>query len=440
MGKELDTTANAGMLKRVYGDFTDIFANQKMTYNQFFKTPATPKIRNGGVGYYFGVRQGNYEGIGARGQGQMLPSPLDADSTQGVIGPKAIYGSLRMEGLLIEVGKSDTEAFVNVQSDAVQNMYDAMIVDLNRQCHGDGTGLLATLSTAASAKTGATWTITCDNDRGVRYLKKGMLVDFFESTSIDEDTVTSRIASINPTTKVVTMEANAGTYLSTHPIAAARSYSLDDSQSVASGAFVVRTGARLATHAVTTTYEIAGMNAMFDDGTLLTTFEGINTSNDPEFKANILGNSDVNRELSEDLMLSAMDMTAARSSKTADIIRTGLGQRRKYFGLLKPDLRYAPSTFVGGYENLGFSQNQAVTMVFDPVTQPNRMYFEPKGCIKRYEVIPIGWGGFDPNIMHWRQDYDQAAMYLRTYTNLGVEERNALTLLDDLTEPANTPF
>ena len=91
MGKELDTTANAGMLKRVYGDFTDIFANQKMTYNQFFKSPKTPKIRNGGVGYYFGVRQGNYEGIGARGEGQLLPSPLDADSTQGVISPKAIY-------------------------------------------------------------------------------------------------------------------------------------------------------------------------------------------------------------------------------------------------------------------------------------------------------------------------------------------------------------
>jgi hypothetical protein len=139
-------------------------------------------------------------------------------------------------------------------------------------------------------------------------------------------------------------------------------------------------------------------------------------------------------------MLAAMDLTAARSDRTVDLIRMGLGQRRKYFALLAPDVRYTPGVLLGGYEKLAFSQNAAVSIIVDPVTQPNRLFFEPDGVIKKYELTPIGWGGFDPNKMHWREDYDEGTMFLRTYTQLGVEERNALTLLSDLSEPSNVPY
>jgi len=126
----------------------------------------------------------------------------------------------------------------------------------------------------------------------------------------------------------------------------------------------------------------------------------------------------------------------------SNIIRMGLGQRRKYFDLLSSDIRFAPTKLEGGYETLSFSQNAAVKILIDPMTQPNRLYFEPDGAIKKYELTPIGWGGFDANKMHWRSGYDEADLFLRTYTNLGVENRPALTVLDNLTEPvgATMPF
>ena len=70
------------------------------------------------------------------------------------------------------------------------------------------------------------------------------------------------------------------------------------------------------------------------------------------------------------------------------------------------------------------------------------MYFEPDGVVEKYELTPLGWGGFDPNHMHWREGYDEYTMFLRIYTNIGTEKRNALTLLDDLVEPAGAtmPF
>jgi hypothetical protein len=250
-----------------------------------------------------------------------------------------------------------------------------------------------------------------------------------------------RISSINPITKVVTFEdvdANT-TYKSFHPEIAAQSYT-NDANTVASGSFLVRQGARLAAHVVTTRYELDGMDAMFDDGDALSVFENITIASHPMFKANRIENSAVNRELSIDLMLASMDMTYGRTGEMVTKMYAGLGQRRKYFALLANDVRYAPGQFVGGYEKLSFTQNGAVDMIIDPMCPPNSIYMEAGSVIKKYELTPIGFGGMDQQKMHWREGYDQSTMFLRVYTNLGVEKRPSLTLLGDLTEPSNQPW
>lgn len=440
----LDTSALAYQFKQVYGKLiTDLFARHTMTYNQFDESPRKAEIRPGGTGFYFSTRQGDVEGVGGRVENAILPEPLPGDGVQGIITPRLIYAVIRMSGLAIEAGKSDQMAFVNAQTDATMNAYNSLVSDLNRQCHGDGWGLLGTTSAAATPGTSAaTWTAAFDNDRGTRYMKKGMICDFYQSTTLDVTASAVRISSINPITKVVTFEAigDGKNYRAYHPIVAAQSYTITTA-SIASGSFMVRYGARLASHATTgNSRELVGLDGQFDDGTLLDAFEGITIATDPEFKANVMSNASVNRALSIDLMLAAMDMSAARSHTPVNCMRLGLGQRRKYFGLLSPDIRFSPKELKGGYEVLSFSQNSAVEMVVDPVTQPNQIYFEPKKTIKKYELTPIGWGGFDPNKMHWRPDYDQATMFLRCYLNLGCEERQSLTLLKDLTEPANAPW
>ncbi len=448
MATTMDTTALAYQFKRVYGDtIAELFARHTMTYNQFAKSSRKAQYRPGGAGYYFSVRQADPQAVGGRAENAYLPEPLPSEGTQGHISPKLIYAVIRMSGLAIEAGKGNLAAFVEAQGDATMGAYKALVDDLNRMCHGDGYGLLATLSSSSDTlSTSTTWTITCDNDVGVRYLRRGMIVDFYDGTAIDQSSVASRIASIDPINKTAEMEAVAATgaggsaYQAYHPITAARTYTIA-AAAVPDGAYVVRYGARLATHATTNAfYELMGLLGMYDDGTRLASFEGITISSNPEFKANIISNSGVNRELSIDLMLASMDMSVARSGERPTLIRMGLGQRRKYFGLLAPDIRYSPGELKGGYETLKFSQDAGVSIIVDPMTQPNKLFFEPEGAIKRYELTPIGWGGFDPNKMHWRENYDQATMFLRTYTNLGVEKRNALTLLDDLVEPSHMPF
>ena len=427
-------TAIADTLKNVYGSgLTNQFADERTTYNQFGKSERKPR----GLGYFFGLRYARAQGVGTRAESGLLPDPLSGKYDQGKIVPKYIYGSLRLTGPAIEAAKGDAAAFVDGLSDAVDDLYQALINDLNRQACGDGFGLLATLSAASDNLTtsSTSWTITADNDQGVARLVPGMVVDFFNGTAIDESAVASRIQSVGYTGKTAEMEFNDGTYKANHPIVAARSYTIA-TDTVALGSFVVRSGARAASHATTDDpVEMVGLDGIYDDGSLLATFENVLLSSFPQWKANILGNSSVNRELTLNLMLQALDVTRTRSDKRVSIMRMGLGQRRKYANLLLPDIRFAPTVLKGGYETLTFAGGDgSVQIIVDPDLSPNKIYFEPAGVIQKYEMTSLGWGNLDQQI-HQRAGYDEWDQFLRIYTNLGCEQRNSLTLLKDLVEP-----
>ncbi|MCK5613675.1 hypothetical protein KAR91_68050, partial [Candidatus Pacearchaeota archaeon] len=318
----IDNDAIAYQYKRVYGDLiTDLYKRHVMTYNQFEQSSRKAKVTPYGAGFYFGLRTKDVEGVGGRNPNgsAFLPEPIAGAGVQGVISPKAIYAVIRMTGMAISAGKSDIGALVEAQGDATMNAYNSLVSDLNRQCHGDGFGGMAVLSTTSDTlSTSATWTVTCDNDLGTRYLKDGMIVDFYESGTFDITSKASRISSINPNTRVVTMEKNDSGYITYHPLTVSSTVSAG---TIASAAVMCRYGARSSTthDTANAAYELTGLLGMFDDGTLIDAFEGVTISTYPKFKANILENSSVNRELSEDLMLAGVDLTQTRSDSMATL-------------------------------------------------------------------------------------------------------------------------
>jgi hypothetical protein len=424
------------LLKTVYGTgLSEQFPLEVITYNQFTTSSRKPT----GLGYKFGMNIANPQGIGARADAGILPDPLPGKQDNGLIVPAYNYGVLRTSGPAIEASKGDLSAFISALEGDVDRIYEGLLHDLNRQCWGDGFGKLGTLSAASdSLSTTTTWTATCDNALGVKYMQEGMVVDFYASGgAIDQSAVASRISAINLDTKVVTFEANDGTYKTNHPIVAARSYTIA-TDTVPAASQIVRIGARDAAFATTDTpIEMIGLEGIFDDGTLLASFEGITVANQNKWKANILSNSSVDRELTIDLMLRACDRSRARSGRMVNCIRMGLGQRRKYANLLINDVRYAPQQLEGGYEKLTFSGGDGgVEIVVDPVAQPGKMYFEQKGVIQKYEMTPLGWSDLDGAQLSRRPGYDQFDQFLRLYANLGCENRNSLTKITDLVEPS----
>jgi hypothetical protein len=263
-----------------------------------------------------------------------------------------------------------------------------------------------------------------------------MIVDFYNSAgAVDQNVVAQRIQSINPVTKTITMEALSTDFQALHPLVAARTYTVGTG-TIPAASQMVRYGARDAAFATTDTpVEITGLDGIFDDGTLLASFEDITVASYPRWRAGILGNSGVDRELSLDLLLQAVDVMRVRAGKKPGVMRMGLGQRRKYFNQLAPDVRFSPGTFKGGYEELTFAAGDgSIRMVIDPLATPGRIFLHPDGAIEKFEMTPIGWGNLDQQI-HQRAGYDEWDQFLRLYTNLGTEDRNSLVLVKDLVEP-----
>jgi hypothetical protein len=426
-------------LKEVYGDMADQFNDEKITYNQFPKSDRKP----GGKGYVFAVRYARNQGTGGRAESGKLPDPLVGTFDQGTILPRYIYGSMRITGPAIALGSGDQMAFVNSQADQIEDIYQSILVDLNRQCHWDGFGQIGRLSAAVTYPGATAWAATFDNDIGIQYFQEGMLIDFYSSSGASQvlDTaagaVGCRVATVNPSTKVVSFQAGAASYITNHPNLISAGTNVT-AVTIPNGGLAVKSGARAYTgHATSATpTEVTGLKGIYDDGTLLDTYESISADDIPKWRANMIGNSGVNRELSIDLMLNAVDVARIRSGKKIDTIRMGLGQRRKYANLLMPDVRFAPTVLKGGYETLTFSGGDgSLSIVVDPPTQPNMIFFEPNGVIQKYELTPLGWGNLDGSQMHQRAGYDEYDAFLRIYTNIGVEQRNCLSLLYDLVEP-----
>jgi hypothetical protein len=187
-----DTTNLTETLKYVYGEgITNQFNDEKITYNQL---PMSDR-EIGGKGYVFAARYSRNQATGAIGESVALPTPLVGKTDQGLIVPKYNYATMRITGPAIAIGRGNQAAFVDSLSDQVEDTYQALVVDLNRQCHWDGWGQLGRLTAGASYTGNATWAGTFDNDIGVQYFQEGMLVDFYVSAGTSHDVNTGTCAA-----------------------------------------------------------------------------------------------------------------------------------------------------------------------------------------------------------------------------------------------------
>jgi hypothetical protein len=431
-----DMTALTDMLKEVYGTgLQQQFNDEMISFNTLEKADAKYDLR--GKGFTFGARVSRAQGsIGGRKESEMLPAPTPGKQDNGKITPTYQYGRLRITGPMLEAAKGDAAAFVDGLDDGISDVYEALKWDCERQFHGDGFGLLATVAAASTATPAtSTWTVTVTSTKGVQYLRPGMIVDFFQSTAIDADTVAQRVLSLDAANNQIKFEGFSQDYVAYHPIAAVRSYT-NDTDTVAAASLIVTMGARETTHATTNTArEMTGIEGQYDDGTLLASFENITVSGNEWWKANILSNSGTARELTEDLMIQAYDLGRIQGGAKPNRIRMGLGQQRKYFALHSPDVRFQPQVVKGGFKTLQFAAGDGdCDILIDPLTQPGKMYFEPRGIIKKYIQRELDWMKMD-QMMHWVSGYDQWDMALAMYGNIGCEQRNCLTKITDLKEP-----
>lgn len=132
--------------------------------------------------------------------GGTLPSPGNETEVDAIVAIRYHAESLELTDQLIKQATGNENSFINILEDRAKRLGRAMRKKMNVQVFGDGTGLLATITSSPSSAT----TFTVDK---TQYLAIGQVIDVLTKSNGAGSAVGVRITAINKSTLTVTVSA-----------------------------------------------------------------------------------------------------------------------------------------------------------------------------------------------------------------------------------------
>jgi hypothetical protein len=365
----------------------------------------------GGQGLYFTTHMGgNQEGIGSRSERDDLPAAGRQRYKQGFIKWFYDYGTVEITGPAIHAAKNNVQAFANLKTKEVQGITADKIKDYNRQVYGKGDAVLATVTADGPAAN----TFYVDDPM---YLRKNMMIDVWNANvnAIDSRQITD-----------ITLDGT-GWYVT---------YDGAD-VAAANGWLVIREDNASLVGGVRTPKEIEGLQKIIDDGTVASTYLNISRTANPLWNGHVLDNGGAKRNITEDLLFEAEDRIVRATGESWDYLRTGLGQKRKYFDICKGDRRYMTGVFDAGYERLDFN-GRKITIDID--CPKGKWFMAQKRQIKKAVLRPFGVLDEDGKVLRQVAGKDLWRMHIGQYWNLYSLHGNACAIIADLNEPTQSEW
>lgn len=395
-------TADA-VTKLGYGDIHEQLDSFLVALN--LVKSGSQKLDFGGKEARFAVHVGRNQGIGARNEGEDLPDAGQNRDVQASLFLKYEYGRIQGTGQVFEQVETNPQAFVDWMSREVDTMAQSLNRDYNRQVYGDGTGTLATLTTAATAAT----SVIVDD---VHWLEEDFYVDVLTQATLGNPTPTKgntallTITAIDPTTNTVTVSGGTVT--------------------AAIGSVLVRASSTFNNWKK----EIEGLGLIVSQ---TSTLHNINPSTTSKWKAGYVQNSV--GTLSEIVINRMMQGIYQKGAKVTDLLTT-YGVANAYWNALQGLRQFSSGEVTKGGVTLPVFQslmgNTPITCDFSAPT--GTMY-----AINKSEMFihqRHDWKWMDRTGNMWQQvankDVFTATMY--KYSNIGVTRRNAFGKLTGITE------
>lgn len=395
MGATLTTASN--ILKEIYEPkIQDQLQNELTTSKRLEQTSEGVTSEVGGKYVVFPIHVKRNHGIGARLEGEQLPTAQNQGYASARVSLAYLYGSIRLTGQTMELAKTNYQAFASVLDQEVNGIQTDLSKDMNRQVFGTSVGVLGTATGAYAVNT-----IPMTN---TQYMEVGMVVDVYDSTGVTLRATGRNVTAVNVGVNVIV-----------------------DGAAIAAGAnndILVRLGSL--------NRETIGLQQIVSDvGTLY----NVDPTVEAKWKSSVNANGGVNRALSESLMIKHVDEIRTQGGKTS-LITTTLGVRRSYFNLLVQQRQYNDTTeFEGGFHGLKFTtDNGDIPVISDLDCQPNRMYFLNEKMLKFYREGD--WSFMDRDGSKWQRviGFDAYDATLFKYCQLGCHRRNSQGIVRDITE------
>lgn len=351
----------------------------------------------GGKYVSFPIHTRRNSGIGARNEGELLPTPGQQGYNGARVGLKYLYGGIQLTGQTIELADTNYQAFVSVLDKEVSGLKDDVAKDQNRQVYGDGTGVLATI-TADGVNT-----VTVADGM---YLLEDMMVDILAADLVTVRAANRQLTNVDP-------DAGTATYSGA-----------DASATIVAGDVIVRTG--------NANREWTGFKKIVNStGSLF----NIDPATEKVWRATVDANGGVNRALSEGLLILNADRLRAKGTYPT-VMFSNLGVRRAYFNLLSQQRQYTGTKeFAGGFTGLTFTTDKGdIPFVVDTDCPKNTIYGINEKEITWYREGDWSWMDRDGSMWQRVVGYDAYEARLYQYSEIGVHRRNAHFVIKDVTE------
>lgn len=153
------------------------------------------------------INVGRNQGVGARAEGQALPSAGAQQYAEQRVQLKYNYGRIQLTGPVIRSMSSDRGSFVRAVQSETNGVVRDLRNDLNRQTFGDGSGTIALTS---GTNAGAVITLTATANQ-MRLFARNMVIDIGSVAGTPADVGTTRITSIDRAARTITVSPTIST-------------------------------------------------------------------------------------------------------------------------------------------------------------------------------------------------------------------------------------
>jgi hypothetical protein len=398
------------LLKNVYLPGLPVWFNQNRILWQRLEK-ITDKKRFKGRKFIFAAKDGNPQGVGARTEGDTLPTPGNTSLVNMELSTKKHYATARLTADIISQADSDAGAFAEAVDLEVMGSVDELKNDLAlNMVYGAGFGELGKI--AASGVSGTTLTMevqpTIVGGVGSRFFKKNMLVESYTALTGGSAGAASRtVSAVTPSASTITVDANTG-------------FTAAD--------YVFRNGTRGKV--------MMGLGGILDDGTRVGTFQTLSRTTYPLLKANVLGNSGTLRAWTPELMDSMFAEgwnNGGGAWPSAAYSRLEIQQRAASY--IRADRRadMKEMTLDNGYKAVSWTTPDGQKPWFvDQYCRPNEVQAVKEDDLFLAILEDVQWEKRDGTMWRFTDRTHELEAWLYTFLNLGARQCNNHTVLRDV--------
>lgn len=375
---------------------------------------ACEKVKQGwsGLQVVRPLRTSRNQGIGATGDGGVLPKIGAQTTVQAIIQAKYNYLRFGITGVMIKASQSDIGSFVRSAAYELEMGYKDLKTDVSRQLSWNGRGDLALVGSSAIASTTLVLSGRTGTEPALKYIDVNTTFDIIDTSG--------NVYATGVTVTAIT----SGTAAST-----SATVTLDQAVTASAGYLLIRSGSQ--------NNEIQGLFYGLDGGT--TTIYNVNRATALSYQGNVTDLSTAsNPVLSIDAMQTPFNEGLRRGNMGMfNAAWTDFTSIRYYQKLLTPDKRY--SNTVEGDATFGDKGKFYLDFNGIPVVpdkdMPTRFAFLPAEVLKMYELAAMEFADETGSMYIAQSDVDALEVRVRHFNNMFNEQPAACGVLQGYVSP-----